>query len=220
MKRVVLALLAVAMTCGDANGQDQPVSNYEHLKCYEQLIGTWEYDGPLQEASPVLGAKDSKMVVRISWKWILKENVLEMNWSIKLQDDTELSGKSLTGWDTAEGRIIAGGMSSMGAHNLSMATYDEATKTWTVESKGVDRQGRATTATVVNRLVDADTLEWQSKDRTGGDNTGDSPKYTFKPHTQRPQPDPKGSPGPSRQPRPSSRASVAADYVRRSPRIT
>jgi hypothetical protein len=106
--------------------------------------------------------------------------VLETSWKIKLENDMELSGKSMTGWDPAEERIIAGGMNSIGGHDLSRTTYDEATKTWTVQSQGVDGQGNATTATIVNQLIDPDTFVWQSKNRTGGEVTGDSPKYTFK----------------------------------------
>ncbi len=180
MKKIVITLTAVLLACGVAYSQDEPGANYEHLKSYDQLIGNWIYDGPLLEDSPVFGDKDSKMIVRISRRWILNKNAIEMNWSIEVKGDTVMSGKGMTGWDSAEGKIIGGGMNSRGGHGLDTATYDEATKTWTIAAKGVDAKGQATSSTILNRIVDADTFEWQNKDRQGGEVTGDSPIYTFK----------------------------------------
>ena len=180
MKRALLTLAAVLLASGVAFGQEQTGPNYEHLKCYEQLIGTWVCDGLLQEDVSVLGEKNSKLLVRISWHWILNKNAVELNGSVELQKEVKLVAKSLIGWDTAEGRIIEGGMNSIGGHDMGTMVYDEANKMWTTKSKGVDEQGRTTSATIVGRLIDADTFEWQMKDRQGGDETGDSPKYTFK----------------------------------------
>lgn len=180
MKQLVLILAVVVLCYGVAAGQEQPGPNYAHLKCYEQLIGTWEYDGPLQEDVPVLGGKNSRLVVRLTWDWVLNKCALESNAVVELQGGVKLLGKSLTGWDLAEGRIIGGGMNSFGGHEVNTVTYDDATKTWTARSQGVDDKGRQTSATIVGRLIDADTYEWQMKDRQGGDVPGDSPKYVFK----------------------------------------
>ncbi|MHB0955543.1 MAG: hypothetical protein ACYC6N_24465 [Pirellulaceae bacterium] len=179
MKPLVFTLTAVVLACGAAFGQEEPGPNYERLKSFEHLIGTWECDGTLQEDVPNLGGKNSKLFVRISWGWILNKSALESNTIIELQG-VKLLGKSLVGWDTSEGRIIGGKMNSLGGHDVSTVTYDDATKTWTTQSKGVDEKGRHTSATIVGRLIDADTYEWQMKDRKGGDIPGDSPKYIFK----------------------------------------
>jgi hypothetical protein len=179
MKRLVFTLTAVVLACRIAFAQEEPGPNYEHLKCFEQLIGTWGYDGPLQEDVPVLGGKNSKLAVRLTWDWVLNKSALESNATVELQG-VKLLGKSLIGWDISEGRIIGGGMNSFGGHDVNTVTYDDATKTWTTQSKGVDEKGRRTSATIVGRLIDADTYEWQMKDRKGGDVPGDSPKYVFK----------------------------------------
>ncbi len=180
MKRQLLTVVAIVLFYGVAAGQEQPGPTYEHLKPFEQLIGTWKYDGPLQENVPVLGGKDSKLVVQLTWEWVLNKCALESNATVELQGGVKLLGKTLIGWDLAEGRIILGGMNSFGAHEVSTVTYDDATKTWTTHSKSVDEKGRHTSATIVGRLIDADTYEWQMKDRKGGDVPGDSPKYVLK----------------------------------------
>ena len=179
MKQAILTLTAVVLACCVALGQEQPGPNYAHLKCFEQLIGTWGYDGPLQEDVPVLGGKNSKLAVRLTWDWVLNKSAVESNAVVELQG-VKLLGKSLIGWDVAGKQIIGAGMNSFGDHDLSTVSYDDATKTWTTQSKGVDEKGRRTSATIVGRLTDADTYEWQMKDRKGGDVPGDSPKYIFK----------------------------------------
>lgn len=180
MKRVVTGLCVVVLLCGVAYGQSTPGSNYEHLKCFDQLIGNWIYDGPLLEDIPGIGEKGTKAVTHISFAWILNKNAVEAMWSIEPVAGTKIAGKGLLGWDVAGQRIIGGGMNSAGGHDLSTMTYDPATKTLTSKEEGTDGEGKANTSTNLMTLSDPDTLVFQITERTGGSVQGDSPKLILK----------------------------------------
>jgi hypothetical protein len=180
MKRVVTAMCVVILLCGVASGQPTPGANYEHLKSFDQLIGNWAFEGPLPDAMPGIGGKDTKVVVRCSWTWILDKSAVEGAWSVEPVGGTKISGKGFTGWDVAGQRMVGGGLNSVGGHGLDTTTFDAATKTWTTKSEGTDGEGKATTATVVLILTDPNTLVWQATEQSGGLAQGPSPKLTFK----------------------------------------
>jgi hypothetical protein len=60
--------------------------------------------------------------------------------------------KGLIGWDAEKKQIIEGGLTSIGGYGRSLVTYDEATKTWTAQSSGVDGKGERTSATGIMTL--------------------------------------------------------------------
>jgi hypothetical protein len=120
------------------------------------------------------------LTIRITWRWILNKCAVEGEWSIIPEGEAVISGKMLTGWDSAEGRIVGGGMNSMGGYSMGTTTHDHEAKSWATQSEGADAKGEKTSATVVMTLKDPNTLIWQSKNRQGGSLTGDSPEYTFK----------------------------------------
>ena len=177
MKQVVGALIAVLSLGSLANGQQQPAASYEQLKSFDQLAGTWIYEGPALEDIPGLVAKGDRVTVRTSWQWILDKHALETQWVIEIPEKFSLVGRGLIAWDGAGSRIVGGGVDSTGGHSLDVTTYDAATKTWTTESRGADGSGKQTTATVVQKLIDADTMTWQITEQSGGEPSG---VYTLK----------------------------------------
>jgi hypothetical protein len=179
MKYVTATVIAAVVACGVSYGQEMP-SNYEHLKCYDQLIGTWVYEGPALESVPDIVEKGDAVILRQTFKWILEKNVVEATFYGEVKGGFKGSGKGLIGWDTAEQRIISGGMNSFGGHGLSTITYDADAKTWTTKSEGTDGSGEKTSGTSVLRLTGKDTIVIQDFDRKGGLFQGDSPKYTYK----------------------------------------
>ncbi len=168
------------LACCVALGQERPGPNYAHLKCFEQLIGTWGYDGPLQEDVPVLGGKNLQTGCAVDLGL-----GSEREYRGGIERGSRVTGRQAVG--EVVDRLGCGRKTNHWCRNelvrkphLSTVSYDDATKTWTTQSKGVDEKGRRTSATIVGRLTDADTYEWQMKDRKGGDVPGDGPKYIFK----------------------------------------
>jgi hypothetical protein len=173
-----LACLAVFLTGAPIFGQDTP-SHYEHLKCFDVLIGEWHYKGPVLEESPDL-AKGSSMVAVTKWNWILNKNAFELNWRYEFEEAPTMEGKGLFFWDPAEERIMAVGISDRGSHSMAIVKFDDATDTLSREIKGVGSDGSKRTSTILITLTDKDTYVFQAKNRQGGTMTGDSPKYTVK----------------------------------------
>ena len=120
MKRLAVALACAVCVGGVCHGQE-PGQNYEHLKNYKAVIGTWEYDGlTLQQIGNV--PKGTRIVARISWEWILNKNAVEYNAEYKVGDDT-WSVKNLDGWDDELGQIVIKGFDSSGKPSKGVVTF-------------------------------------------------------------------------------------------------
>ena len=81
MKRfAIVTLTAAVIASGIAYGQEPQQPN-EHLKGFGPFIGKWRHEGPVLEKGPFAekADKDSKMVVGISWRWILDKQVIMMD---------------------------------------------------------------------------------------------------------------------------------------------
>jgi hypothetical protein len=179
MKRVVIAMTAVVITCGVSLGQDEPGPNFEHLKAYGPMIGTWRYEGPLLEDVPGMAEKGAEFVAQFSWRRILNRNAVEENWSGTLAGK-EFSGKALIGWNAKEQRLVYGAMDSEGGMSLGTVVFDKQAKTSTLTSEGIDGDGEPVSFKAVVTKTGKDTLTWQALERTGGTVEGPSPVYTFK----------------------------------------
>jgi len=180
MKRALLTLVAIVITCGWALAQEQSAGPPEQLQCYEQLVGNWLFEGEMQDEVPGMPAKGTKLVWRASWQWIVDRQALESSYMLRAEGAPRIAGRGLITWDPAASRIVSGEVSSMGGYSLSAVTYDAQNKTWTEQAQGVDKQGRSITWTAVTKLVDADTVTWQITEQAGGDVTGPGSVYTLK----------------------------------------
>ncbi|MHB0960320.1 MAG: hypothetical protein ACYC0X_08535 [Pirellulaceae bacterium] len=160
---------------------DFAVGNYEHLKCYEARIGEWVLEGPILEDIPGIMEKGDEIVARISSNWVLNKNAIETTFTVKMKKSgLEYMSKGLTGWDARNHRILNGEMDCFAGHEVSIVTYDAATKTWTSTIDGCDGKGEEKSSTLVIKLKDKDFLEVQELNRRGGFAQGDSPKYIYK----------------------------------------
>jgi hypothetical protein len=169
-------LLAASVVVGQAEETSSPS---DHLECFGQFIGKWVYKGPIKEDAPAMAEKGTEIVVHISWEQEFGGNVIESEWEASATGRHIGAGTSLIAWDPRENRIVSGGVDSRGGYRLGVIAFSDDGQTYTRVGEGVDFKGRKTSGTVVITLKDEDTLVWQAMDRTGGDLTGDSPKYTF-----------------------------------------
>jgi hypothetical protein len=176
------------LACGVTFAQDEPGPNFEHLKPYGPMIGTWRYEGPLLEDVPEFAEKETNCVFQFQWRRILNKNVVEENWLVEFEGGKTYSGKALIGWNAAEKELSYGGMDSHGGMSLGTVIFDKAAKSSTVTEEGIDGDGNETTFKGVVIKTGKDTLTWQALERTGGIVEGPSPVYTFNrvPRTKRP----------------------------------
>ncbi len=176
---MILTAVAVVLVCGLSHGKE-PTEAAKQLKCYDGLIGTWRYEGPLLEDVPDVEEKGSDVVIQLTWRRILNRNVVETTWSIDFKEAETIAGKGLIGWNAAEKEIVQGGMNSIGAIGFGTLTVDDAAESFTLTSEGIDGEGEETSIKTIVTKKDKNTLTWRALERKGGLVEGPSPEYTFK----------------------------------------
>jgi hypothetical protein len=179
MKRAFVLLAVLVLAGGTVWGQEPPVSHYENLKCYEQLVGQWLYEGTIGEDIPTMAAKGDALSLRLNYRWILDKNAVESNLVVHINGEPSSQGKHLIFWDPVDEQIMQGGLTSRGVRTVATVHYDDAAKKWTVKSSGVDSRGQSLSRTLVLTLKDKNTLAAQILNRQGGLVQGDSPTYTY-----------------------------------------
>ena len=127
-----------------------------------------------------MAEKGTQLVVETSLKRILNGSAVERNWTIKFEGGAEITGKSLSGWDAKQEKIVQGDMNSNGGISAGSVTHDKAAKSLTSSLKGVDGEGKETSSKIVLMKTGKDTYTWQALERTGGLAEGKSPVYEFK----------------------------------------
>lgn len=118
-------------------------------------------------------------MIQLTWRRILNRNVVETTWSIDFKEAETTAGKGLIGWNAAEKEIVQGGMSSVGGIGLGIVTVDDAAKSFTLTTEGIDGDGETTEFKGVVTKTGKDTITWRALERVGGIIEGPSPEYTF-----------------------------------------
>lgn len=181
MKKFIIAIAVVVAASGFLRGQEEVVGpNFEHLKGYGPMIGTWRYEGPLLEDLPGIAEKGSDFVFQFTWRRILSKNVVEENWLLEFEGGKSLVGKAMIGWNAAEKHLSYGSMDSIGGMGLGVVVFDAKAKSSTLTEEGIDGDGKETTFKGVVTKTGKDTLTWQRLESTGGVVDGPSPLYEFK----------------------------------------
>jgi hypothetical protein len=180
MKRLFAFFFSACLLGGLASGQEMP-SNYQHIKCYDQLIGTWEHAGPSTESVEGLLEKGDPIRLRLRMRWIVEKNAVETDLTAEIVNSGfTFRSRGMIGWDPAAKQIVEGAMNSIGGSNHAMVTYDPDKKTFTSINKGVDGQGEPVTSRTILTVKDKDTITIQGLDRKGGLLEGDGAVLTYK----------------------------------------
>ncbi len=186
MRRILVVSLTLVVAagwgaaCGTVRAQEAVTPHHEYLRSYDQLIGQWQYEGPMQEDVPGVAQEGDEVLIRVSNRWILDKNVMESDYVFQVNGRKRGGAKLLVFWDPVEECIMEGGLNSTGGRTLSNVTYDEHTKTWLLASRGVDRTGKPTSETGMIVLLDENTYYFQALRREGGPVVGDGPRYTYR----------------------------------------
>jgi uncharacterized protein (TIGR02246 family) len=132
-----------------------PPTNYEHLRGLEWAVGNWV--GWADEAEK--GEAD-----RISFAWAENQQFIVATASTAFKNITLGSATQWIGWDPEAKRLRSWSFDSTGV--FGQGTWAKDGAKWVIKSTSVLRDGKKAMATTIVTRIDADTLSWQSMDRT------------------------------------------------------
>ena len=167
---LVLAVLMVP-------GQADDVSAKDRLKGLEPLIGSWVYDGVLQEDAPGLGKKGDSFKLTASHRWVLGKSAFQLDWKTDVGGKEANRGRALVAWDPASKTIMEWAVSTSGNHSGQWTHKDNV---WTYALCGIGSAGTMK-ENIVYSDIGSDSFMFQVTNRVvGGKELDDSAKYEFK----------------------------------------
>jgi uncharacterized protein (TIGR02246 family) len=129
-----------------------PPSNFDQLRVLDWMIGNWASDAAKGEVS------------RVSFAWSPGQNFIESAHTVAFKDVCLSTGTQRIAWDGAAKRIRSWSFETDGG--FSEGTWSKEGEKWVVKSNSVLQDGKKLSATNVVTRVDANTIAWQSKDRS------------------------------------------------------
>lgn len=129
-----------------------PPTNYEHLKELEWAVGDWADEG------------ENGKVARVSFEWSESQNYLLGTFAATFKNIEVSTGWQRIGWDPIKKQIHSWTFDEDGA--FGEATWTRDGDRWVIKSELVLPDGKKVVATNIVTHVDANTITWQSKDRT------------------------------------------------------
>jgi uncharacterized protein (TIGR02246 family) len=129
-----------------------PPSNYEQLRALEWATGEWASDNPKGE------------VERISLAFTETRNFIIGSFSTTIKDVSVGSLEVRIGWDPKNKQLRSWSFDDTGA--FGEGTWTKEGDDWIIKSSLLLQDGKQTTATLVIKQVDANTMSLQIKDHT------------------------------------------------------
>lgn len=129
-----------------------PPSQYEHLRAVEWLIGDW-----VDEA-------ESGEMARVSLDWTDNQNFILGSFTSSINDIAVAGGTQWIGWDASRNQIRSWTFESSGG--FGEGTWSPDGDKVVIKSTSVLQDGGKLAATQTITRIDADTLTWQSTNRT------------------------------------------------------
>src|SRR5262249_28746256 len=124
----------------------------EHLRGLEWAIGDW------------VGQAEKGAVERISLAWAANQNFIVGSFATTFKGASLGSAKQWIGWDPLTQRIRSWVFDESGAFGEGAWTRDG--DRWTIKTSSVLQDGKKAAATFIIAPVDAETITFQSKDRS------------------------------------------------------
>lgn len=128
-----------------------PTSNFEHLKGLDALVGTWTDDDA------------EGGTTRIEFEWTENQNFLLAHFSTTVKGEAVSGGTAWFGWDAGE-KVVREWM-FQGDGGFGQGTWTKTGGSWTGNSTAVLPDGKKASVSNVITRVDANTLQWEVKDR-------------------------------------------------------
>jgi uncharacterized protein (TIGR02246 family) len=126
-------------------------SNYEKLKALEWFVGSWV-------------DQDENVRIVTDCNWTKNKNFMTRTFTVSADDNVELSGMQIIGWDAASKQIRSWTFDSVGG--FSRGVWSKSKDRWYVHKKGTTADGKTTTAVNHVTPVDENTFAFQSTQRT------------------------------------------------------
>ena len=127
-------------------------TNYEHLKDLEWAIGDWADEG------------ENGRAARVSFEWSESQNFILGTFAVTYKNIEVSDGTQRIGWDPVAKQIRSWTFDEDGG--FGQGAWSKDGDRWVVKSELVLPDGKKVAATNVITRIDADTISWQSKDRT------------------------------------------------------
>jgi uncharacterized protein (TIGR02246 family) len=128
-------------------------SQYEQLKALEWMIGNWKNE-----------TEDA--VVELDCNWTKNKNFLTRTFKVFVEDQIDISGMQVIGWDPATKTIRSWSFDSSGT--FAEATWEQRGGRWFITNRGVLPDGRLATMINVMKPVDDKSFTWQTIERMAG----------------------------------------------------
>ena len=142
-------------------------SNYEHLKGLEWSLGTW------------VDADESGAVIESNCAWSENRNFIIRTFTTSLGGEVLISGTQWLGWDPVKKEIQSWLFDSTGS--IGEGTWTQDGNKWTIQAETKLMSGKVIKETHTITQVDADTIQWESKNRTlDGEALPDTKEVTVK----------------------------------------
>jgi len=129
-----------------------PATNYEHLRQLEWAIGNWADD------------VDKGEVARVSFEWADNQNFIVSTFATQVKNISIVGGTQWIGWDPLSKQIRSWTFDAHGGFGEGSWTKDG--NKWIIKTNSVLQDGTKVAATNIVTVLDADTITWQSRDRT------------------------------------------------------
>jgi uncharacterized protein (TIGR02246 family) len=128
-------------------------TNYEHLRVLEWAVGDWADEAAKGE------------VARVSFAWSENQGFLVSHFTTTFKDIAIGGGTQWIGWDPRAKRMRSWTFDTDGGFGEGTWAAEGNNK-WVISSKAVLQDGKQVVATNVLTRVDANTLTWQSRNRS------------------------------------------------------
>ncbi len=126
------------------------ISNYDHLKDLEWMIGTWVDE-------------DESARIETTCAWTKNHNFINRSFVVAIGDQIEMSGIQLIGWDPTKQQIRSWVFDSDGG--FGEATWKKKDGKWVVNSAATLPDGRRASAVNVMTMVNENSFTWESSGR-------------------------------------------------------
>jgi uncharacterized protein (TIGR02246 family) len=142
-------------------------SNYKNLGALEWAIGDWADD------------VDKGNIGRLSFSWGPNQNFIVGTFATTFKNISLSSGTQWIGWDAKAKQIRSWTFDASGS--FGEGTWSKKGDKWTIKTSTTLRDGKTVTATNIVTRKDADTITWQSTNRTvDGMSLPDTPEIKMK----------------------------------------
>ena len=129
------------------------LSHYEQLKELEWMIGSW-VDGDDQDR------------IETTCKWTRNKNFITRAFTVSVEDQIDMAGMQIIGWDPASKQIRSWVFDSDGG--FAEGRWTNKDNRWSVTTSGTTPDGLKATSVNVITYVDDNQFKWQSVNRMVG----------------------------------------------------